>query len=63
MEGPLLHTTPISPQTPQLPEAMRLRKQILKLRWIGQNDDADRLIQELAGLDNDSILIDELQTD
>ncbi|HVW75824.1 MAG TPA: hypothetical protein VHC39_19460 [Rhizomicrobium sp.] len=40
-----------------------MRKQILKLRWIGQNDDAERLSQDLAQLNCDVILIEELQTD
>lgn len=40
-----------------------LRKQILKLRWIGQNDDADRLIEELVRLEMDAILIGGFETD
>ncbi len=49
--------------TSQLSEAGRLRKQILKLRWIGLDDEADRLAQDLARRGSEVILIEERQTD
>jgi len=44
-------------------EPLLLRTQILKLRWIGQDDVADRLAAELARLDTDVILIGDGDTD
>lgn len=53
----------IAIRTSQLPDAGRLRKQILKLRWIGLDDEADRLAQDLARQGSEIILIEERQTD
>lgn len=51
------------PAMPAPLHADMLRKQILKLRWIGQDDDADRLMEELVRLEADTILIGEFETD
>jgi len=44
-------------------EPLLLRTQILKLRWTGQDELADRLAAELARLDVDVILIGDGETD
>jgi len=48
---------------PAVVEVILLQKRILKLRWLGSKDEADRLVAELKRVAPNSSLIDIADTD
>ncbi len=55
--------TLLVPQACRLPEVSNLRKRILKLRWIGHDEEAEDLLRELTELDDEATLLGGGETD